>query len=72
MPAEDIDRVFEKFYRASGGNAGGTGLGLTITKGFVEAHHGTISARNRPQGGAEFIVKLPLSESVSNDLKATV
>ncbi len=71
LPAEDIDRVFEKFYRASGGNAGGTGLGLTITKGFVEAHHGTISARNRPQGGAEFIVKLPLSESLTNDLKET-
>ena len=38
----------------------GTGLGLTIAKGFVEAHHGTLTARNRPEGGAEFIISLPI------------
>ncbi|HQT91232.1 MAG TPA: ATP-binding protein, partial [Candidatus Kryptobacter bacterium] len=63
LPDGDIDRIFEKFYRASNGRTGGTGLGLTIAKGFIEAHHGTISARNNPQGGAEFIVKLPVPEA---------
>ncbi len=66
LPADDTRRVFEKFYRASNGKAGGTGLGLTIARGFVEAHHGTLSARNRPEGGAEFIVKLPLTDTVAN------
>ncbi len=63
LPEGDIDRIFEKFYRASNGRTGGTGLGLTIAKGFIEAHHGTISARNNPQGGAEFIVRLPVPEA---------
>ncbi len=63
LPREDINRIFEKFYRAQNGKSGGTGLGLTIAKGFVEAHHGTIVARNRTTGGAEFLVKLPISES---------
>lgn len=62
LPQEDMSKVFEKFYRASNGRTGGTGLGLTIARGFIEAHHGTISARNRPEGGAEFTVKLPLPE----------
>jgi two-component system sensor histidine kinase KdpD len=71
LPEEDTEKVFEKFYRAANGRAGGTGLGLTITKGFVEAHHGKIAARNRPEGGAEFTIYLPIdsqSESKSQKL----
>jgi two-component system, OmpR family, sensor histidine kinase KdpD len=67
LPEEDIDRVFDKFYRASKGRTGGTGLGLTIARGFVEAHHGTIAAANRAMGGAEFEVKLPLNEKVVDE-----
>jgi two-component system sensor histidine kinase KdpD len=59
LPEKDTERVFEKFYRAANGRAGGTGLGLTIAKGFVEAHHGTITAKNRMGGGAEFTIHLP-------------
>jgi two-component system sensor histidine kinase KdpD len=66
LPEEDTEKVFEKFYRVANGRAGGTGLGLTIAKGFVEAHHGKITARNRPEGGAEFTIYLPVdSESRS-------
>jgi two-component system, OmpR family, sensor histidine kinase KdpD len=57
---EEIQKVFEKFYRAPTAKTGGTGLGLPIAKGFVEAHRGTISAKNRPNGGAEFVVKIPI------------
>ncbi len=66
LPREDINKVFEKFYRAQNGRTGGTGLGLTIAKGFVEAHHGTIMARNRTEGGAEFVMKLPVNEALKS------
>ena len=60
FPREALPRVFEKFYRVPGTQAGGTGLGLSITKGFVEAHQGTITAENRPGGGAQFTISLPI------------
>ncbi len=62
----DTEKVFEKFYRATDGKAGGTGLGLTIARGFIDAHHGTITARNRNGGGAEFIIRLPMEKGVRN------
>jgi two-component system sensor histidine kinase KdpD len=69
IPADALDRLFHKFYRADAGDRqrAGTGLGLAIAKGFVEAMGGTIAARNRPdhsgtgRSGAEFIVRYPLS-----------
>jgi two-component system sensor histidine kinase KdpD len=60
IPQEAVNRVFEKFYRGPGTPVGGTGLGLSIVKGFVEAHEGTVSATNKPSGGAVFTIKLPL------------
>jgi two-component system sensor histidine kinase KdpD len=57
----DETRVFEKFYRGRSSSAAvGAGLGLAICKGIVEAHGGTIEARNRSGGGAVFTVRLPL------------
>ncbi|MBL9180206.1 MAG: sensor histidine kinase KdpD [Verrucomicrobiaceae bacterium] len=50
--------VFEKFCRAPGAPAGGTGLGLTIARGFVQALGGEITARNHPEGGAEFVIEV--------------
>jgi len=62
IPPEDLERVFDKFYRARPkGGPGGTGLGLSICKGIIEAHGGRILARNRPTGGAEFVFTLPLA-----------
>jgi two-component system sensor histidine kinase KdpD len=60
LPPEDLERVFDKFYRAPGASAGGTGLGLSITRGLVEAHGGHITAENRSHGGACFVIRLPL------------
>ena len=62
LPPGDLGRVFEKFYRAPGAAPGGTGLGLSITKGLVEAQGGAITVENGAAGGANFIIRLPVSE----------
>lgn len=59
FPPDEIDLVFEKFYRLQSARPGGTGLGLFITKGFVEAQGGDISVDNLPNGGAKFTLELP-------------
>jgi two-component system sensor histidine kinase KdpD len=58
------ERVFEKFYRGEHVGAAGAGLGLPICRAIVEAHGGSISAENRPTGGALVRVVLPLGEQV--------
>ena len=63
IPAEVLPQLFDKFYRAPGAPAGGSGLGLSIVKGFVEAHGGHVSAANRAGGGAEFTIHLPLGQA---------
>ena len=66
LEAGEEQRVFEKFYRARGGMAPtGSGLGLTICRGIVAAHGGTIWAENRPGGGVAFRFRLPLQESMT-------
>lgn len=59
IPAEDIPRIFDKFYRAEGLELSGSGLGLFICKGIVDAHQGRIEARLRPGGGLEISCWLP-------------
>jgi len=51
VPEENLEHLFEKFYRVPGSKSGGTGLGLAIARAFVEAHGGFIRATNDPQGG---------------------
>jgi two-component system sensor histidine kinase KdpD len=58
--------VYNKFYRGKDAKAGGTGLGLSIVKGFVEAHGGTVVAKNRQNGGALFTIKIPVKISEMN------
>ncbi|VUD74440.1 Sensor protein KdpD [Methylobacterium symbioticum] len=63
LPEAEVERVFDKFYRARKGDRvrAGTGLGLAIARGFVEAMGGTVTAANRPdRGGACFVVSLPV------------
>ena len=58
---EDLDHIFEQFYRGDKSRnraSGGSGIGLSLAKSFVEAQGGTITARNRREGGAEFVVEL--------------
>lgn len=63
IPAAELERIFDKFYRVEKRDQvrAGTGLGLAISRGFVEALNGTITAANRTdRSGAVFTIKLPL------------
>ena len=69
FPEDEIEKLFDKFYRLQNSKPGGTGLGLSIVKGFVEAHNGTISVQNWKGGGAEFLIEIPAETSYINSLK---
>ncbi len=60
---KDLPHLFERFYRGdpARGRTGGSGLGLAIVRQWVEAHGGTIRAENRPEGGARFVLQVPIS-----------
>ncbi|GBD12376.1 Sensor histidine kinase ResE [bacterium HR24] len=73
LPPEALGRVFEPFYRLDGQGAQsrGSGLGLAVAKGLVEAHGGRMWAENRPGGGARFIFTLPIGEPGGASSSAT-
>ncbi|MCL2429277.1 MAG: DUF4118 domain-containing protein, partial [Alphaproteobacteria bacterium] len=63
IPPEDVERIFEKFYRVRGPDRqrAGTGLGLAICRGFIEAMGGTIDAANRrDRSGSVFTITMPV------------
>ena len=63
IPSQDLIRVFDKFYRIQRPEGvTGSGLGLSISKGIVEAHQGTIEALQREGGGTILRVELPVFE----------
>jgi len=61
IPLDDLERVFDKFYRVQRQDAiAGTGLGLSICKGIIESHDGKIWARNNPDKGLTVTFSLPI------------
>jgi len=63
IPAEDLDRIFDRFARADPGRSrhtGGFGLGLSIVRAIVEAHLGTVHVMSRVDVGTTFEIGLPL------------
>ena len=59
FPDDEIEKVFDKFYRLRNTATGGTGLGLSIAKGFVEAMNGSIHLENMEDAGARFTISIP-------------
>lgn len=68
IPASDLTKVFDKFYRVQHDEISvpGTGLGLAICKSIVEAHGGRIWAENRSEGGAIFSFSVPLTKGANS------
>jgi signal transduction histidine kinase len=65
IPADELQNIFERFHRVDKSrtrSTGGTGLGLTIARSFVEAHGGTITARSELGKGSHFVFTLPVSK----------
>jgi protein-histidine pros-kinase len=63
IPADELQRIFDEFYQTEDGRRarkGGTGLGLSLTRNFVELHHGRIDVRSRPGDGSTFTLYLPV------------
>jgi hypothetical protein len=66
IPEKDIPKIFDKFYRVDedwSKAKKGSGLGLYLVKYFIELHNGKVFVENRSDGGARFIVNLPLGAS---------
>ena len=60
IAADDLPRIFDRFYKGAGSN--GSGLGLTIARNLAEAHGGTVSASNRLGGGTTLTLTLPVRD----------
>lgn len=69
FPTEALKNVFKKFFRVDGSKTGGLGLGLSIVKGFIEAHKGSITVENRKNGGAKFTIKIPTGNPKIDNLQ---
>lgn len=68
FPEDEIDLVFDKFYRLKNSPTGGTGLGLSIAKGFTESMGGSLKLENHKPRGARFTIILPSEISSINSV----
>ncbi len=67
IPSADLPKIFRPFYTTK---TGGTGLGLAIVQKIIVQHGGSVEVRNRAQGGAEFIVTLPVRRPVAEPVES--
>ena len=67
VPPELLARIFEPFYRLPGASErdGGVGLGLALVKSIALRHGGRVHCENRPDGGACFVIDLPLEPAAA-------
>lgn len=83
IAAAEIDKIFDRFYQTehldSLNTGAGTGIGLALTKGIVELHHGTIRVESEPGKGSSFIITLKLGNQhfteeqiVKEDVESTI
>jgi two-component system sensor histidine kinase SenX3 len=74
IPASDLERVFERFYRvdrARSRDTGGTGLGLAIVRHVASNHRGVVRVRSQEGEGSTFTLRLPSGHGTSADPAAT-
>jgi signal transduction histidine kinase len=66
IPADELDSIFQRFYRGkhTQDSIPGTGMGLSIARDIVIAHHGKLRVENTPEGGAQFSFTLPVFHEV--------
>jgi signal transduction histidine kinase len=70
IPAEDLPRIFDRFYRGRQPQGGGSGIGLTVARDLAEAHGGTIEVASGADDGTTFRLRLPLSHAPVRNLSA--
>ena len=63
VPAAEMPRIFDRFYRGRSRSAPGAGLGLSLCREIAERHGGELAAENNPEGGARFTLSLPLDRA---------
>ncbi|MDE5850205.1 MAG: substrate-binding domain-containing protein [Muribaculaceae bacterium] len=66
IDADEIERIFDRFYQAEGANPKGSGIGLALTKAFVELHGGAIAVKSEKGKGSEFTVSFPIHHTDSS------
>ena len=71
IEAEEISRIFDRFYQAENIKPGGSGIGLAVVKAFVELHGGNISVDSHPGKGSVFRVTIPIIHIAESEAPAT-
>ena len=69
LPNHEIAHLFDKFYRGSQTKTGGLGIGLSIVKGFIEAHDGMVILEDNQPSGLVFTIQFPAEQSYLKNLK---
>jgi signal transduction histidine kinase len=72
ISAEDLAHIFDRYWRKPASRIGGSGLGLSIAKGIVEAHGGRIWAESVPGAGSRFYFVLPSNAATAVDGRPSV
>ena len=67
IAADDLPRIFDRFWQAREGQLGGAGLGLAIARGIAEAHGGRVTVESRPGQGSTFTFVVPLAGGQTGD-----
>ena len=71
IPADELPRVFERYFRGASGRANGSGIGLAVVAALVRAHGGSVEAANAPEGGTVIVVTLPTGRAAPQHPQAS-
>jgi len=71
IPAEEREKIFERFYRIRDNEAEGTGIGLSVARQFIQLHHGKVWCDSSEETGVEFHVLIPMVEAAPSEEEET-